>query len=281
MRLLDLFSGIGGFSLGLERAGFETVAFCEIDPFCQKVLKKHWPDVPIFNDVRKLYRFADEYELCELCEKPKCDLCGAHFFECDCVGCSEFDDEIGSIDVISAGFPCTDLSIAGTGRGLDGENSALWYEVARIASGLRPQYIILENSTELLRPEWMGRICGTLAGIGYDAEWHVIPACAFGSFHRRERLFIVAYPSGTGRQKRELPALTSEAEQWVYSFDTLKDGLFWPDDCPPILREGAKVPRRLDRIRALGNSINPDIAEFIGRSIMRREILHAAQGGDY
>ena len=111
LKVLDLFSGIGGFSLGLERTGgFETVAFCEINKFCQKVLKKHWPEVPIFEDVTKLK-----------------------------------GEQVGQVDIICGGFPCQDLSTSGQGAGVGGERSGLWREMARLASELRPKYIIMEN----------------------------------------------------------------------------------------------------------------------------------------
>src|SRR5574343_241000 len=108
MRVLDLFSGIGGFSLGLERTGgFKTIGFCEIDPFCQKVLKKHWPGVPIYDDVRTLTGIT--------------------------------------ADVISAGFPCQDISSAGRMAGIGGDRSGLWKEGARIVCEIRPRYLLVEN----------------------------------------------------------------------------------------------------------------------------------------
>ena len=115
MRLLDLFSGIGAFSLGLERAGFTTVAFCEIEPFCRRVLAKHWPDVPIYDDVRHL----DAARL--------------------------RDDGIDRIEAICGGFPCQDISVAGRGAGLDGERSGLWREYRRLVGELRPLHVIVEN----------------------------------------------------------------------------------------------------------------------------------------
>src|SRR5512139_2412547 len=114
LRVLDLFSGIGGFSLGLERAGMRTVAFCEIDPFCRRVLAKHWPDVPCYDDVRTVT--ADRLRT----------------------------DGIGPIDAICGGFPCQDISLAGKGAGLDGKRSGLWFEYARIIGELRPRYVIVE-----------------------------------------------------------------------------------------------------------------------------------------
>ena len=113
-RVLDLFSGIGGFSLGLERAGMTTVAFCEIDPFCRKVLAKHWPDVPIYEDIREL------------------------------TGERLATDGIVA-DVITGGFPCQDISVAGKQAGLDGDRSSLWTELCRIIGEIRPRYATVEN----------------------------------------------------------------------------------------------------------------------------------------
>ena len=119
LRVLDLFSGIGGFSLGLERTnGFQTVAFCEIDLFCRQVLKKHWPNVPCFEDITKL----GEGEL----------------------------DEIGKVDVICGGFPCQDISCAGKGAGIHAERSGLWWEMLRIVRLVRPRYVLVENVAALL-----------------------------------------------------------------------------------------------------------------------------------
>jgi DNA (cytosine-5)-methyltransferase 1 len=161
LRLLDLFSGIGGFSLGLERSGFfRTVAFCEIEPFPRRVLKKHWPDVPIYEDVRTLNSAALRR------------------------------DGI-AIDAICGGFPCQDISVAGKGAGLAGERSGLWSEYARIIGELRPRIIIVENVAALLG-RGLERVLGDLAALGFDAEWHCIPASAVGAPHRRDRLWIVA-----------------------------------------------------------------------------------------
>lgn len=167
MNVLDLFSGIGGFSLGLERAGFKTVAFCEIDPFCRRVLAKHWPNVPCYEDVRTL---------------------SAQHITAD-----------GLVpEVICGGFPCQDISVAGKGAGLAGERSGLWSEFARLIGELRPRYAIVENVSALLG-RGLGTVLGDLSSIGYDAEWHCIPASAIGAPHRRDRVWIVAYPHGGGR----------------------------------------------------------------------------------
>ena len=158
LTVLDLFSGIGGFSLGLERTGgFRTVAFCEIDPYCRKVLNKHWPEVPCYDDIREL-RLPTEFA-----------------------------------DVVCGGFPCQDISTAGKGAGITGERSGLWVEMCRVIGEVRPRYAIVENVSALLG-RGLGTVLGDLAQIGYDAEWHCIPASAVGAPHRRDRIWIVAYP---------------------------------------------------------------------------------------
>jgi DNA (cytosine-5)-methyltransferase 1 len=167
LRVLDLFSGIGGFSLGLERTGgFETVAFCEIEPFPRKVLAKHWPEVPIYDDVRTLT---------------------AQRLAADGI----------AVDVICGGFPCQDISTAGKGAGLAGERSGLWSEIARLVGELRPSYVIVENVSALLG-RGLGTVLGDLAALGYDAEWHCIPASHVCAPHRRDRIWIVAYPRHAG-----------------------------------------------------------------------------------
>ena len=164
MNVLDLFSGIGGFSLGLERAGFKTVAFCEVDKKCQAVLKKHWPDVPMFDDVSNL--------------KGK--------------------DIEEKIDVICGGFPCQDISLAGKGAGLAGKRSGLWSEFHRLIKEIRPKYAIIEN-VSALRSRGLDQVLGALSEIGYDAEWHCITAASVGAPHRRDRIWIVAHSRHRGR----------------------------------------------------------------------------------
>ena len=167
MKVLDLFSGIGGFALGLEAVGFETAAFCEIDPYAQKVLKKNWPGVPIYDDVRRIT--ADRL----------------------------VSDGVG-VDVITGGFPCQDISVAGNQKGIDAERSGLWSECARLLGDVRPRYAIFENVTNLLTGDggnWFKRVLWDISSVGYDAEWHCIPASAIGAHHHRDRVWIVAYPN--------------------------------------------------------------------------------------
>lgn len=200
MNVLDLFSGIGGFSLGLERAGMKTVAFCEIEEFPRKVLAKHWPDVPIYEDVRT----------------------------------REFKE--GEADVIAAGFPCQDISFAGEGSGTSGSRSGLYREVVRAIRVVRPQYTILENVAALLS-RGMGDVLGDLAEVGQDAEWDCIQACDVGLPHARDRAWIVAHsdgvrelqPQGCISDERRWAGDESEAVNWVLS----SGGILRSDDGIP------------------------------------------------
>lgn len=164
-RVLSLFSGIGGFDLAAQWAGMETVAFCEIEPFCRAVLAKHWPEVPCFEDVRQI----------------------------------TVDDllRLGRIDVIVGGFPCQDLSVAGKGAGLEGERSGLWFEYLRIIKIVRPAFCLIENVPGL-RTRGIDRVLEGLEEAGYSAESFVVGADDIGATHRRKRVWIVAHSQCAG-----------------------------------------------------------------------------------
>lgn len=238
LKVLDLFSGIGGFSYGLEMAGgFETVAFCEIDKFAQKVLRKHWPTVPIYEDVRTLKGV-----------------------------------DIGAVDVIAGGFPCQDISKAGSGAGLSGERSGLWDEMLRIIDELRPKWVIAENVCAL-RVNGLARVLQDLWKIGYDAEWHVIPAYGVGAEHRRERVWIIANPNGGGC---EAPWITQSVAEMARSKAHQQLPPAEPGCVvgragripkPGVARIVDDVPDRMDRLAALGNTVVPQIPELLGRAI--------------
>ena len=282
LRVLDLFSGLGGFSLGLERTGgFETVAFCEIEKFPRRVLAKHWPGVPCYDDVRTL------------------------------TGARLAADGI-EVDVITGGFPCQDLSVAGKQRGMgEGTRSGLWSEIIRLVGELRPRYVIVENVAALLagpserRGGWFGRVLGDLAECGYDAEWENIPASAVGAPHRRERVWLVAYPEGkqdwwvfqpglapdafAGRSggasnvahAHEIHAQGqqrggTDAQGWAGQITGSPGprlagiGRFWGVE-PDVGRVAHGVPGRAHRLAALGNAVVPAIPELIGRAILAAE----------
>lgn len=189
--LLDLFSGIGGFSLGLEATGgFRTVAFCETDPYARAVLRRHWPGVPVFDDVRVLnWRMLRD-------------------------SCTDFPL------ALAGGFPCQDISAAGAGAGLAGERSGLWREYARLIGEVRPYYAVVEN-VAALRSRGLDTVLGDLAALGYDAEWHSIPASAVGAPHRRDRVWIIAYSNQHPRLKRRL----GDAREGAYGRDAGESSL--------------------------------------------------------
>jgi DNA (cytosine-5)-methyltransferase 1 len=233
MNVLDLFSGIGAFSLGLERAGMRTVAFCEIAPYCRAVLRKHWPDVPAYEDIRALS--ADRLKA----------------------------DGI-SVDVICGGFPCQDLSLAGRGAGLAGERSGLWFEYLRLIGELRPRYVIVENVKALLT-RGFDTVLGGLASIGYDAEWDCIPASYVGAPHDRDRIWIVAYPErGEWRPESYRGALGRMGRpQQSFPWDRT-----WQDALRDLRRVDDGSAYRVHRVDTIRNSVIPQIPEAIGRAIM-------------
>lgn len=241
MRVLDLFSGVGGLALGLERAGLRTVAFCEREPYPRAVLARRFPGVPVYPDV------------CEL----TADRLAA--------------DGVGPVDCIAGGFPCQDISFAGDGAGLAGERSGLWKEFARLIGELRPSYVLVENVAALL-VRGMGDVLGDLARIGYDAEWSVVSACSVGAPHVRRRVFIVAYPDSIyGRPRVWNPEARPErALQEVDSFESARAGWRARMANPSALYGGADgIPYGVDRNRGIGNAVVPQVAEAIGRALMR------------
>jgi len=294
----SLFAGIGGFDLGLERAGLRCEWQVEIDPYARAVLAKHWPDVRRHEDVRTFPPPEGEW----------------------------------GVDVICGGFPCQDISVAGKGAGLAGARSGLWYEYARIIGELRPSYVIVENVAALLT-RGADVVLGTLATLGYDAEWHVIPASAVGAPHRRDRLWIIAFRNADSQreagdgisdakhgravsaQARRQPARVgcecdvADAEgigrrAGLCEDDAEQDGHQPCDGCgdvadadhtgrikqrraepvsaeqlaaqcgdwwsvePDVGRVAHGVPARVDRLRCLGNAVVPQIVEVIGRAIV-------------
>ncbi len=247
LKLLDLFSGIGGFSLGLERTGgFETVAFCEIEEFPRKVLRKHWPEVPQYEDIR--------------------DLTAAGLRR----------DGI-SVDAICGGFPCQDISTAGKQAGLDGDRSGLWSEVARLVRELRPRIVLLENVSALLH-NGMGRVLGDLAECGYDAEWQVIPAWAVGRPHNRSRVWIMAYPESQ-RRTGVLPDFVrkhSEAGHWqaqktialAASRDLNERARGSVCGQSPFLDGAYELSEVVGGLAAGGNAVVPAIPELLGNAYL-------------
>lgn len=240
MKVLDLFSGIGGFALGLEACGtFTTEQFVELDPFCRQVLAKHWPEVPIHADIRS-YTAGE-----------------------------------GAFDVLVGGFPCQDISIAGSGLGLAGARSGLWAEYFRLIKEVKPAYAIIEN-VKALFSRGLGQVLSDIASIGYDAEWHNLPAAVFGHLQARERVWIIAYP----HQNRSEGLLTgadigAARQRWSRSEEDLQSIIDAPFEHgsshpkPLLRRVDGRIPDRAHRVGACGNAVSPRVVEVLGRAILR------------
>lgn len=248
MKFISLFAGIGGLDLGLERAGMECVAQVEIDDFCQKVLTKHWADVPKFKDVRDV---------------------GKH--------------NLPAADLICGGFPCQDVSLAGQMAGLEGKRSTLWSEFHRIICEIQPRWVVIENVLGLLSSdngEFFTKILRELSQIGFDVEWEVIPASAFGAFHQRDRVLVVGYSKSLGLQTVSVfgehaeKSSVEKPDEWEF-FQSVPGGAYqiderWKERENRVCRDDDGIPGQLDehRIKSLGNAVVPQVAEFIGHCIM-------------
>ena len=280
LRLLDLFAGIGGFSYAAERlvGGFETTQFVEWDKPCQKVLSKHWPNVPIHADIKDFHATTRQF------------------------------------DVITGGFPCQDISVAGKQLGLEGKRSSMFYEVMRLLGEIRPRFVLLENVGNLLSHDngkTFQEVLFQIAKAGYNAEWSAIPASDVGACHRRVRTWIVAYPTSElgydrklakaaesprsqpkpgdsrgvdaaysnhsgleGRVVEELSECSSEQPAWTKGTPYLQ-----PDwrrfVSEPVLRRGDDGLRgRVDRLKQLGNAVVPHVA-----AVPLERIKHLANQG--
>jgi DNA (cytosine-5)-methyltransferase 1 len=269
---LDLFSGIGGFAKGAHGAGlrFTRHFYSEVDPYAIKVYGARFPDAEPLGDIKAI----------------------------------RGEDLPRGQWIITGGFPCQDISVAGNGAGLAGARSGLWYEYARIIGELRPRFAIMEN-VGALAFRGLDSVLGSLAALGYDAEWQDIRASDVGAPHRRERLWIVAYPDamhGAGspesREQLERPAqsprsgadgveagddvadadnsrrnasrpavASGRAEKSAMSRNASQRGRgneWWATE-PDVGRVAHGIPARVDRLKCLGNSIVPKVAELIFR----------------
>jgi len=249
MNVLDLFSGIGGFSLGLQRAGMKTIGFCEIDKYCQKVLKKNFPDIPIYDDV--------------------CKLTGSDINE--------------PVDLICGGFPCQPFSVAGKRLGAE-DDRHLWPEYLRLIQELRPTWVIGENVAGLINMG-LDNVLSNLEGAGYSSRTFIIPAVAVDAKHRRDRLWIVAHsnlqhdqrrgqpckPISVGRETRtELNGGRSNvahasstqrqrnecSERSIEARANISEPSWWSSE-PNVGRVADGVAARVDRLKAIGNGQVP------------------------
>ena len=297
MNVLSLFSGIGGFELGLSWAGpFRPVAFCEQNAYARAVLAKNWPGVIQYDDVRTL------------------------------TGRTLDRDGVGRIDVLTGGWPCQPHSVAGK-RANSRDERDLWSEFVRIIGETRPRWVVGENVPGVLSSHdaaadrgaggFFGRVLRDLAALGYDAEWHCYPASAVGAHHERSRVFLVAYPDSLREPQPEGP-VTDERGRAVYGGETLgtlayaegqgsprgindggtEAGFYEPSDSGTPTWAGGNweqpsptaltQPRlcgmahgrteRVQRLERLGNGVVPQQAAVIGRAITEAEAHHAQYG---
>lgn len=292
LKILDLFSGIGGFSLGLERAGMETIAFCEKDKFCQKVLNKHWPNVPIFEDILDLKK----------------------------------EDINETVDVICGGFPCQPFSVAGRKKGTEDDRD-LWPEMFRVIQEQRPTWVIGENVANFTDMAFQ-RTKINLESEGYQVQPFIIPACGLEARHQRNRVWIIAYSDSAAcrmenrklsnegridtkdrregllqkdRTSQDVGSLSSNSassdtnSERLERYNVRREGeesiskkgftrnrsicseweftKEWRAFEPRVCGVANGVSNRVDRIKSLGNAVVPQIVEVIGRAIVQSQGL--------
>ncbi len=277
----SLFSGIGGIELGFERTGeFRTIWFCENDPYASAVLEKNFPGVINHDDIKKT--------------------------DWSCVQSS---------DVLTGGFPCQDISVAGKGKGIkEGTRSGLWLEFLKAIRTLRPRYAVIENVSALAL-RGLDIVLVGLAEAGYDAEWFVVRASDVGAPHRRERLFIIAHrnddgasgqtPAEEGRRRMQAEPLHDAdpadprsqrtqgqskgqvrrfpAFSWCEGIGRVED-LFNRPDIPEPLVCGADdgISRKLDnairreRTKCIGNSVVPQVAQVVAERVLELDAMNTS-----
>jgi DNA (cytosine-5)-methyltransferase 1 len=277
MRVGSLFSGAGLCDLGFHRAGFEHQFFCEVDPFCRRILARHWPGIHIYNDIREIDPAS-----------------------------------LPAVDALVGGFPCQDVSSAGSRAGIkQSTRSGLWYEYKRLIQGIRPKYAVIENVKGLLSGG-MEIVLQDLSGLGYAAEWQSLPAAAFGAPHPRERIFIVAYPDRDQHDGERRLLFTQQGDlAGLHQFGSISawdglwinrerrqairqayggaalcrvddgrtrrlDGAVWPKPGVPLISQ-ERFKLWQPRLKALGNGITPQQAYFVGCCILRAEGLPLPQ----
>lgn len=259
IRLGSAFSGIGGFELGVEQSwpNVETVWQIEKDPFCQRVLKKHWPNTTLFDDIQTVET-----------------------------------DQLEPVDVIVGGFPCQDISKAGKMEGVnEGKKSNLWWDLWRIIGDIRPRIVILENVSNIISVGGSD-VLGSLASIGYDAEWTTFNASDLGAPHKRPRWFCVAYQSkgvlenesigNTDRQRSQEQSKRRFTMETKIKFERsggVDDGFRsnqwekFPTQSP-LHRRNDGFSNRVDRIRALGNAIVPACSRWVADQVLKSGLLN-------
>lgn len=245
MNVLSLFAGIGGLELGLERAGMTTVGQVELDPYCNKILARHWPEVPRHDDVRTA---------CEWWES----------------------EHRPPVHLVCGGFPCQPFSLAGKQLGTSDERW-MWPAMANVIRAVRPRYVLVENVSSLVRDGLaFGEVLADLHALGFDAEWATLRASDFGAPTPRERVYLLAYPAGLNGQPRN-----RLGQSRVRPAPFAAGGLSrppahqrgrlareWLAREPRVDRLVDGVPAQVDRLRVIGNAVVPQVAEFIGRQLV-------------
>lgn len=223
-----LFNGVGGFPLAAQWAGIETIWTVEIEDYCNRVSKQHFPNATQYQDIREA-------------------------------------KQLPYVDIISGGFPCTDLSIAGSKNhsGLQGERSGLWSEMHRIIDETRPLYVVIENSPELLK-KGFEKVLYQLSEIGYDAEWQCLSGTSFGIQQRRERVYCIAYSNNIRLQRGQQEKVFREripSEQ----FSRVHPGWLQRSDIPQPrgFRSTNDLPNLVDRNKAVGNAVQPRLCKYL------------------
>ena len=241
MAHVDLCSGIGGFALGFERAGLsKPVQFCDIEPWSRRVLSKHWPDVPIAEDVKELASDPDR-----------------NVFDCD---------------ILSAGYPCQPFSVAGNQKGAE-DDRHIWPYIRKIVAHKRPTWCVFENVYGHIGLG-LDQVLFDLESEGYASRTFVVPACGVDAPHRRDRLWIVADADSArlqGRQNaRDIGQGWSQRKKQPSRCSKRTDWQDWTVE-PSVGRVAHGIPKRVDRLRGLGNAIVPQIAQRIGETIKQIE----------
>lgn len=222
----SLFSGIGGFELGAEMAGIDTLWNCEIEKFQGEILKTRFPHAERFTDITK--------------------TTGLRY-----------------VDIISGGFPCQDISVAGKREGIKGKRSGLWSEMYRIIREVRPKYVIIENSSALTISGLEQVLCD-LTKIGFNAEWQCLSGTDFGIQQGRERLYCVAYPHEVN-SKRSVQESVFRKPYLSGEYTRIYPGWRTRQSIPPPKFSGKSngVPNRMDRTQCVGNAVQPIIAHYL------------------
>lgn len=244
LNYLSLFSGIGGLDLGLDRAGWNCVGQVELDAYCRTVLAHHWPEVPKHDDVRT----APDWWAAE--PRP-------------------------AVRLVAGGFPCQPFSFSGRQLGVADERWG-WPWMLDVIRAARPEYVLVENVPGLLADrDAFGTVLADLACLGFDAEWSLLRASQFGAPHPRERLYLVAYPAGVDGGTRDLlgeggerrPPLAVGGLSGLAAHQRRRAASEWLAGEPRVARLAHGLPGWLDRIKAVGNAVVPQVGELVGRLI--------------